>query len=230
MRILLVEDESDLASQVLQRIEHAGYEIDRVDRIEEAIGAIDRCAYSLALLDRRLPDGDGVSLLRRIRSKQPKMRILIISALDAVDDKVQGLEAGADDYLTKPFALDEMIARIRAHLREHGTDSAPPIELGALSFDPLRRSVKVGDRPVPFSRRELLLLETLLSSANCVVTRETLMSQLYGYNSSVADHALTSIVSRLRARLAGLDAGIEIRSSPTIGYVLREINATDEKP
>ncbi len=194
-----------------------------------ATRALDDCAYSLALLDRRLPDGDGISLIRRIRAKQPAMRILMLSALDAIDDKIDGLEAGADDYLTKPFSLDEMIARIRAHLREHATDRAPPIEIGALSFDLEQRSVTVANRPVLFSRRELILLETLVRRANCVVSRETLSSGLYGRDLKVMDHALTSLVSRLRARLAELQTGAEIYSARGLGYIIREVNTKEEK-
>ena len=96
----------------------------------------------------------------------------MLSALDAVDDRIDGLEAGADDYLTKPFSLDEMVARIRAHLREHAAERAPPIEIGALSFNVEQRSVSVAGRFVLFSRRELILLETLMRRANCVVSRE----------------------------------------------------------
>ncbi len=229
MRVLLVEDHEALASEVALKIQRAGYEVDRVDTIERAIGALDGRPYSLALLDRRLPDGDGILLIRRIRRQQPTMRILILSALDAVDHKIDGLEAGADDYLTKPFSLDEMIARIRAHLREHASHEAPPIEIGLLSFDLERRSVTVANRPVLFSRRELILLEALVRHVNRVVSRDTLQFQLYGRDTNVADHALTSIVSRLRARLAELGAGAEIYPLRGLGYIIREINREEEK-
>jgi len=230
MRILLVEDHAALANEVVLRIERAGYEVDRVDTIQGAVEAIDGCGYSLALLDRRLPDGDGVSLIRRIRARQPATRILILSALDAVDDKIDGLEAGADDYLTKPFSLDEMIARIRAHLRAHPEYRSPALQLGAVSIDLEHRLVTIANRPAQFSRRELILLETLVRRANRVVSREILASQIYGHDISVMDHALTSLVSRLRARLAELGSGIEIHSARALGYIIREINATDQKP
>jgi len=230
MRILLVEDYEALASRVAFAIERAGYGVDWVDTFDRALRALEECPYSLALLDRRLPDGDGISLIRHIRSKQPAMRILMLSALDAVSDKIDGLEAGADDYLTKPFSLDEMIARIRVQFREHATDQEPSIELGALSFDPQQRSVTVANRPVLFSRRELMLLEMLLRRANCAVPRRTLRSELYGLDLKVADHALTSLVSRVRVRLIELKAGVEVYSARNLGYVIREIDATDETP
>jgi len=229
MQILLVEDQDTLASQLTTRIERAGYKVDRVPTIEGAIEALDQGDYSLALLDRRLPDGDGISLIERIRAKRPAVRILILSALDATGDKVDGLDAGADDYLTKPFVFDEMMARIRAQLRGHGTLQEPPTELGALSFDPVRRSVMVGGRPVQFRRRELILLETLLSRANRVVSREALMYRLYGCDPMATDHALQSTVSRLRARLAEVEAGVEIRLARELGYFIRELAKKEEK-
>jgi DNA-binding response OmpR family regulator len=228
MRILLVEDQASLARQVAARVERAGYELDHVETLEEAIHALDNCAYALALLDRRLPDGDSLSLIPLARRTQPEIRIVMLTALDTVDDRVEGLEAGADDYLTKPFHFDEMIARIRAQLRKHGDDHAPPIGIGALAFDPRLRVVTVRGRPILFARRELLLLETLLRRANCVVTRETLNAELYGYGEEVQEHALTSLVSRVRTRLAEVDAGVEIHSARLLGYILRKIAADDE--
>jgi len=229
MRILLVEDHDPLASQVVSSIKRAGYEVDRVETIEQAEGAIDGCPYSLTLLDRRLPDGDGVALIRSMRSKQPKMRILVLSALDAVDDKIEGLEAGADDYLTKPFSLDEMIARIRVHLRGNVSEPAPPIAIGALGFDLERRSVTIANRPVQFARREFLLLEALVRRANCVVSRDTLHAELYGHGSRYDNHALTSLVSRLRVQLAELHAGAEIYPARGLGYIIRKAKTKEKK-
>jgi two-component system, OmpR family, response regulator len=222
MRILLVEDHASLSRQVEEKLHRAGYSVDSFTLIEDATQALDLGAYALALIDRRLPDGDGVSLVPRIRQKQPDMRILMLTALDAVDDRIEGLEAGADDYLTKPFNLDEMIARIRANLRKHAAAPAPPARIGAISFDLDQRAVFIADKQTIFSRRELILLEALVRRANCVVSRECLHAELYGYGEEVQDHALTSLVSRLRTRLDALGAGAEIRSARALGYILRE--------
>jgi two-component system OmpR family response regulator len=227
MRILLVEDQASLARQVAEKIQRSGYDVDQVETIEEALRALDSCAYSLALLDRRLPDGDGVSLVPRIRKMRPETRILMLTALDAIDDRIEGLDAGADDYLTKPFNLDEMIARIRANLRKHGASPAPPVAIGAMSFDLERREAFVKDRPLLLSRRELILLATLVRRANCVVSREALNAELYGYGEEVQDHALTSLVSRLRTRLAASDARVEIYSARALGYILRETKESE---
>jgi two-component system OmpR family response regulator len=229
MRILLVEDHPDLSRQVAEKIHRAGYNVDSVDTIEDADRALERCAYALALIDRRLPDGDGIALVPRMRRKRPDIRILLLTALDAVDNRIEGLEAGADDYLTKPFNLDELVARIRANLRKHSSGPTPPVQVGALRFDLENRAVHINGTQALLSRRELILLETLVRRANCVVSRETLHAELYGYGEEVQDHALTSLVSRLRARLAAMSAGAEIFSARSLGYILREIREREER-
>jgi two-component system OmpR family response regulator len=220
MRILLVEDHAELAREIARRIEHAGFGADHVKTIEGAAMALQDCPYSIALLDRRLPDGDGLSLVPNIRERQPEARILMLTALDAVDDRIEGLDAGADDYLTKPFNLDEMMARIRANLRKSRGDRTPPAAVGALSFDFDARMAAVENRPVLLLRREFLLLEALMRRINCVVSRETLTAAVYGFDVEVQEHALTALVSRLRARLAEHGAGVEIHSARGLGYMI----------
>jgi two-component system, OmpR family, response regulator len=220
MRILLVEDYTELASEIARRIERAGFAVDRVDTIEGASIALDSNTYSLTLLDRRLPDGDGLSLISHIRRLHPASRILMLTALDSIDDRIEGLDAGADDYLTKPFNLDEMMARIRASLRRPGGGRTPPIIIGALSFDLDMRTVSVANRPVLFLRRELALLEALVRRANCVVPRERLLSGIYGLDAVVHEHALTALVSGVRSRLSELGAGVEIHSARGLGYMI----------
>lgn len=221
MRILLVEDHVELANEIVRRMERAGFAVDHVDTIEGAELAIDSCLYSVALLDRRLPDGDGLSLISRIRKKQPESRILMLTAFDAVDDRIDGLDAGADDYLTKPCNLDELMARIRASLRRI-EGGAPPIAIGKLSFDFKTRAATVCDEPVPLLRREIALLEALVRRVNCVVPREMLLSIIYGFDAEVQQHALTALVSRLRARLSECDAGVEIHLARGLGYMIKK--------
>jgi two-component system OmpR family response regulator len=222
MRILLVEDHPALAREVATKIRGAGYPVDRFQTLDDAGRALERRAYALALIDRRLPDGDGISLVSTLRRRQPELRILMLTALDAVDDRIEGLEAGADDYLTKPFDLDEMIARIRAHLRRCAGGGHPPVSVAALTVDLEQRAAFAAGRPILLSRREHILLEALVRRVNCVVSRESLHAELYGYGEEVQDHALTSVVSRLRARLAAAGAGVEVYSARSLGYILRE--------
>lgn len=229
VRILLVEDYAELGGEIACRIVRAGFAVDQVGSIESASTALDTGAYAVTLLDRRLPDGDGLALISQIRKRQPTSRILVLTALDSVDDKIEGLDAGADDYLTKPFNLDEMMARIRASLRRPGGDPTPPIVVGALSYDLDARAVSIGGRPVLFLRRELALLEALLRRVNCVVPRERLLTGVYGFDAEVHEHALTALVSRVRTRLVELDAGVEIHSARGLGYLIAKAKSRPPK-
>jgi two-component system OmpR family response regulator len=220
MRILLVEDHAELAARIAKRIRRGGYTVDHFGTICEADSALETQAYAVTLLDRRLPDGDGLSLITKIRSKQPGSRILVLTALDTVDERVEGLDAGADDYLVKPFELDEMMARIRASLRRPGGERAPPIEIGALSYDLDTRNVSIGGASVVLLRRELALLDLLVRRVDCLVTRESLLSAIYGFDEEIDEHALTKLVSRLRARLVELNAGVHIHTARGLGYML----------
>jgi DNA-binding response OmpR family regulator len=220
MRILLVEDHEELAGQIAKQIKHAGFIVDRVASIRDAERALDDYPYSVTLLDRRLPDGDGLSLVPHIRKRQPASRVLMLTALDAVDQRIEGLDAGADDYLTKPFNLDELMARIRANLRRREGDETPPVVVGALSFDFSTHSVAVADRLLMLHRRELCLLEALMRRSGRVVKRQTLMSEIYGIDDEIQPHALTILVSRLRSRLDDAGAGVDIHSARGVGYVI----------
>lgn len=225
MRILLVEDHAELANRIARRIRGAGFVVDHFDTIESATLALDDRPYSVTLLDRRLPDGDGLSLIPQIRNKQPGVRILMLTALDAIDNRIEGLDAGADDYLTKPFSLEEMMARIRASLRRPAGERTPPVQIGALSFDLDTRTLAIANRPVTLVRRELALLEALIQRANRVVSREALIAGIYEIDEEVQPHTLTTLASRLRARLIELHAGVEIHSSRGLGYMITEAQA-----
>lgn len=226
MTILLIEDQSRLADEIAHKIKQCGYDVDRVRTIVEAVDAFDPDAHLLVLLDRRLPDGDGMSLLRRFRSLSRNLRIIILTALDAIDDRIEGLDAGADDYLTKPFDLDEMMARIRAHLRSQGGDPSHSVSIGKLSFNLRSRSVTIAKAPAIFLRRELALLEALVTNLNCVVPRETLNIRIYDGADDVQEHALTALVSRLRLRLDELGADVEIHAARGLGYMMRRAKPT----
>ena len=164
MRILLVEDEPEMARLIVECLNQSGFDADHVATIGKARESIGAHTYSLALLDRRLPDGDGVALIEDIRCTHPGVRVLMLTALDSVFDKIVGLDAGADDYLAKPFDRDELLARIRANLRRSGAAAGaqPPVTVGALSFEVESREIFVSGRPVVLHRRELALIESLV--------------------------------------------------------------------
>lgn len=220
MRVLLVEDEPEMARLVAVNVGAAGFTVDQVTSIGDADTALKVARYALVLLDRRLPDGDGLTLIGRIRRVQPGVPVIVLSALDAVLDRVRGLDKGADDYLPKPFDTDELLARIRAALRRPGAEDAPPIACGRLAFDLSSRSVTIGGSPLTLKRRELSLLESLIRRAGRVVQRETLVEEIYGFDDDIQSNTLDAHVSRLRARLADLGAGVLIHPIRGVGYLL----------
>lgn len=222
MKILLIEDEKEMARLVASLIAHSGFKIDVVTTIADALIAIREVAYDLLLLDRRLPDGDGASILKTARHQHPGIRVIMLTALDALSDKISGLNAGADDYLTKPFQGEELIARIRACLRRPGGETRPPIVVGALSYDLQTDDVTIDGSIIHLSRREMMLLRTLVQRVSRVTSRESLLVEIYGIEDNVRDTALETIVSRLRRRLSELGARVEIHTVRGRGYLLAE--------
>lgn len=220
MTILLVEDEPEMAAMLVDQIRHAGLVVDHMCSLRDAQEALKDLAYDLILLDRRLSDGDGITLIPIIRSLRPGARIILLTALDRTSDKVAGLDNGADDYLIKPYDVEELLARIRACLRRPGGTSVPPIELGSLKFDFTSRVACVRGQPVLLHGKELSLLEALLRRAGQVVARKVLMGEVYGLNEETLPNALDVLVSRLRKRLIQLDAGVTIHPARGIGYLL----------
>jgi DNA-binding response OmpR family regulator len=222
MRILLVEDQQDLAHQVARRIERGGFSVDHVATVHGAMKALSERAYMAAILDRRLPDGDGLTIVVRMRSLQPDSRAIVMTALDKIDDRIAGLDAGADDYLVKPFDLEELMARIRACLRRSSQARTPPATIGALTYDFDSRSCAVEGRAILLHRRELALLEGLVRRAGVVVRRETLTEEIWNDGEAIQPHALTLLAVRLRAKLDQAEARIEIHAARGVGYLLTE--------
>ncbi|MGD9656708.1 MAG: response regulator transcription factor [Methylocystis sp.] len=222
MKILVVEDQPDLGSMMTDRLGRSGYIVDCVGTIAETLEALRAFDYPVVLLDRRLPDGDGMTVLPEIRSLRPSIRVLMVTALRSIDDRINGLDAGADDYLVKPFAADELLARVRATLRRPGAAPIPPVSLGALSFDLNRREAEVNGRPLNLRKRELLLLETLMRRAGRAVMHATIIDEIYGIDERVQNNALKMLVSRLRQRLKEASAGVEIYATRSVGYLITQ--------
>jgi two-component system OmpR family response regulator len=225
MRILIVEDQPEMASLMAERLTRSGYVADNVGTLENAIEALRQYDYPIILLDRRLPDGDGVSILQSVRSMKPNTRVLLVTALRSIDERINGLDAGADDYLTKPFDADELIARIRAILRRPNAGLVPPALLGELSFDLNQHEAFVRGQPLVMSKRELLLLEALMRRAGRAVKHSTLISEIYGLDDVVQVDALKMSVSRLRQRLKDCRAGVDIHTLRGIGYLIERSRA-----
>lgn len=222
MTILLVEDEPEMADLIVDQIRHAGLVVDHMSNLFDAQRALRDFSYDLVLLDRRLPDGDGLTLVPDIRANWPGVRVIMLTALDKTSDKVAGLNIGADDYLIKPFDVEELLARIRAALRRPGGTANPPIVLGSISFELATRMVCIRNKPVLLHGKELALLEALLCRAGQVVARKTLMGEIYGLDEETLPNALDVLVSRLRKHLSRLEAGVTIHPARGIGYLLIE--------
>ncbi|WP_411839024.1 response regulator transcription factor [Paracoccus sp. ME4] len=221
MRIMLVEDEAGLAEMLAGFLRRERFVVDHLACLGDACEAAAMVDYDLALLDRSLPDGDGLSLLPALRARNPGIPVIILSARGEVEDRVAGLDHGADDYLVKPFALDEMLARIRAVRRRPAQVLQDPIGAGAVIFDPVHDTVEIGGRPVILPRRELRVLATLIRRRGRTVLRETLEQGVFGMDDEIQSNTLDSHVSRLRRRLREADAGVEIHAIRGVGYLLR---------
>jgi two-component system, OmpR family, response regulator len=222
MRILIVEDQPEIALLMTERLRKAGFDADQVGAAQDAMQALQSVGYAAMLLDRRLPDGDGVAIIPQARNIQPRMRVLLVTAMREIDQRVAGLEAGADDYLTKPFAPDELVARIRACMRRSDMIALPAISVGNLSFDPNTQEAFVDGAPLLLPKTSLLLLGALMRRAGRAVTYPALIDEVYGDDEPERIGALKMLVMRLKQRLGERQARVEIHAPRGIGYIIRE--------
>jgi two-component system response regulator QseB len=218
MRLLLVEDDEMVGKSLQRGLVQAGFSVDWVRDGREAELALGHGIHDLTILDLGLPKVDGMTLLETLRSRGNGMPVLIASARDTVRDKIAGLEAGADDYVLKPFDLDELIARVRALLRRHAGSGTPVLRFGALLLDPARRVVTLHDQPVELSPREFGLLEALMLRPGTVISKEKLEESIYGWGEEIASNAIEVHVHNLRRKL-GAD---RIRNLRGVGYRVAE--------
>jgi len=221
MRILLVEDEPELASMVRTTLEKQGYVVDHAATLEVAEEAIAMIEHDVALLDRQLSDGDGIALLDLIRKKRPNLPVIVISALGKPADRVHGLDKGADDYLAKPFLIEELIARIRAVLRRPANVQTEAITAGNVEFDITRGVIQVDGNVLELPRREFLALEALMRRPGQTVRRTTLEQSVYGVDDEIQSNSLDANISRLRRKLSDAGASDEIHPVRGVGYLLR---------
>ena len=218
MRILLVEDDPMIGKTLYAALEQDGYVVDWVKDGQAARVALDTAddAYALVLLDLGLPRKSGLELLRELRRAGNKVRVLIVTARDAVADRVAGLDAGADDYVVKPFELTELAARIRALLRRSAGRAEPVVAYGEIELFPVTREVRVRGEPASLSPREFALLEALLTRPGAVLSRAQLEEKLYGWNEEVESNAVEVHIHALRRKL-GADA---IRNVRGVGWMI----------
>lgn len=221
MRLLIVEDEPDLAKLMKANLRREGFAVDLATDAEEARAALAAQRYDVALLDLGLPDEDGLTVLAELRSRRDGTPVIAVTARDQVSERVRGLNTGADDYLAKPFAHEELLARIHAILRRPGGVMGTRLELGNLAFDALSREVAVDGATLAVPRRELAVLEALLRRAGRVVVRDALEDAVYAFDEEVESNALEAHVSRLRRRLAEAGARVGVHVVRGVGYLIR---------
>jgi DNA-binding response OmpR family regulator len=222
MRILLVEDHKRLADTIVDGLAGFGFGVDAFVAAEDGLAAKRSVDYDAIVLDLGLPDRDGMDVLSELRRTDSVTPVLILTARDAIDDRVTGLDRGADDYLLKPFAMKELAARLRALLRRPGRVLGSVLNLGNLCFDTSMRQVQVSGKTISISRRETTALELMMRRAGEVVSKKSLEDVLYGLAIDVNPNAVEAVISRVRKRLEITGAECVVHTLRGIGYMLRE--------
>jgi len=218
MRLLLIEDDPMIGGAVQHGLTQAGFTVDWVTDGRSGRAAAANAVYDLVVLDIGLPHVDGMTLLRELRSRRDAVPVLITSARDAVPDRIAGLTAGADDYLLKPFDLDELIARVRALLRRHAGAATSVMTAGSLALDPVQRSVTQDGVELSLTAKEFALLEALLRRPGALLSRERLEESIYGWGEEIGSNAVEVHLHNLR-RKVGSDL---IRNVRGVGYRIQE--------
>jgi DNA-binding response OmpR family regulator len=222
MRILLIEDHKRLAQAVIEGLAKYGFRVDLFATVQDGLIATRSIAYDALILDLGLPDGDGLAVVCNLRAEANKIPILILTARDGLNDRVAGLDSGADDYMLKPFAMKELAARLRALLRRGGGVLDATIYIANLSLDRHMSQIKINGQVVAISRRELDALGLLMRRVGQVVPKRLLEDMVYGLNEEVMPNTIEALVSRLRRRLESLQAHVSIHTLRGIGYLLTE--------
>jgi two-component system OmpR family response regulator len=220
MRILVAEDDAILADGVTRTLRQSGYAVDWVKNGAEADSALDTDDFDLLILDIGLPKKSGLDVLKRLRARDSRLPVLILTALDGVNDRVRGLDAGADDYLAKPFELAELEARVRALTRRGMAGSPTLLRHGALTYDQVGRVARVSGEPLELSAREVSLLEIFLQRAGRLVSKDQLVSHLCEWGEEVSPNAIEVYVHRLRKKLE--PGGVRIVTVRGLGYSLEK--------
>ncbi|MCC7105901.1 MAG: response regulator transcription factor [Chloroflexi bacterium] len=224
-RLLVVEDEPRLGSSLEQGLAEAHYTVDLATDGEEALSFADTSEYDAVVLDLLLPRVDGLEVCRRLRARGFASPILLLTARDAVEDRVQGLDSGADDYLTKPFAFAELLARLRALLRRDSANKEPVLRVSRLTLDPASHIVRWGSADIDLTAREYRVLETLLRHPGWIVSRDAIIESVWGFDYPDSSNLVEVYVGRLRRKLAEQGAPPLIQTVRGAGYRVQEVES-----
>ncbi|MBD8546870.1 response regulator [Sphingomonas sp. CFBP 8760] len=222
MRLLIVEDSIDLVDVLRRQFDAAGFPVDHAGTVEDALLMLGMGHYAAVVLDIGLPDGDGRTVARRMRDVGDTTPVILLTARGSVADRVAGLAAGGDDYLMKPFAPEELIARIQALLRRSGMVVDRELACGNVVYDPVTRDIRVAGLPTILSARELGVLEALIQRHERVVAKGRLEAQLFGMDDELGSNAVEVYVHRLRRRLTDAGATAQIVTVRGVGYMMIE--------
>jgi DNA-binding response OmpR family regulator len=222
LRLLVIEDEGRLSAILKSKLAESGFTVDIAGSAEDAGSALELINYDAAVLDLGLPDGDGLAVLTAARRAGKALPILILTARDAVEDRVAGLNVGADDYLTKPFAMTELVARIKALLRRPGGVLGMTLEAGNVRLDTIGRELSISGNPVRLSRRELAILEQMMRRFGRIVPKAVLEEKLYGMDEEPDSNPIPVHVHHLRRQLEAAGASLAIHTIRGVGYILAD--------
>lgn len=225
MRILIAEDDEVLADGLCRSMRQSGYAVDCVkDGLEANLILSGEQPFDLVILDLGLPRMDGFSVLRNLRERNRQVPVIILTARDAEEDRVKGLDLGADDYVIKPFSLRELEARVRALVRRGQCGVNPVISCGTLTFDSVERHAMIDGLPLELTTRELSVLEALLSRIGRVISKEQLLERLYSYSEEASANAIEVYIHRLRKKIE--PAGVAIRTIRGLGYIVDKVSGS----
>lgn len=223
MRLLLAEDERSLSRAVTVLLRKNHYEVDPVYDGEEALDYLSTGNYDGAILDIMMPKADGMEVLRRLRAGGSRLPVLLLTAKGEVEDKVLGLDSGANDYLTKPFAAQELLARIRAMTRDHTAQATSRLQVGNVTLDRATFQLSTPTGSLQLANKELQMLEMLLSNPRQVLSKERFLEKIWGYDSEADSSVVWVYISYLRKKLAALHANVRIQARRNVGYCLEEL-------
>lgn len=220
MRILLVEDDVMLADSIREGLEKGGFSVDHLGAAEPAESALALTHYDLAIIDIGLPHMSGLELIRRLRQRGITLPVLVLTARDGLDDRIQGLDLGADDYMVKPFQLPELLARMRALIRRSNSATSSELKAGRVRLDLARRAATLDSQPLDLTGREWDIMQQLMLASPSVLAKQKMIESLSVWDNEITANAVEIYISRLRPKLK--DSGVEIRTIRGIGYRLDE--------